>query len=156
MKKFLIIICISLIIISCSKSSSDSSTPNAPVVTNLKVKYEMIFSSPLTTFPPTWNLTTAPFRVSYIDSLGNGAYSYPTLTGTSWSQDVTIVSKTRPIYIGIETTTFFLSAKGTIILNIYVNNSIWKTRTDSSSLLHLQPPLYHKASVGSFFYPYPN
>jgi len=156
MKKFLIIICISLMIISCSKSSSDSSTPNAPVVTNLKVKYEMIFSSPLTTFPPTWNLTTAPFRVTYIDSLGNGAYSYPTLTGTSWSQDVTIVSKTRPIYIGIETTNFFLSAKGTIISNIYVNNSIWKTRTDSTTNSSYNNINYSKAALATFYYSYPN
>lgn len=148
MKKILIIVSISLVIISCSKSSSDSST-------NLKVKYEMIFSSPLTTFPPNWN-ANAPFRVTYIDSLGNGAYSYPTLAGTSWSQDVTIVSKTRPISIGFETTNFMLSAKGTIIANIYVNNSIWKTRTDSTINRLYNNINYYQAGLGTFYHSYPN
>jgi len=155
MKKNLIILCISLVIISCSKINSDSSTP---VATNLKVKYEMIFSSPMIPFPSYIQGAGRIFQVTYIDSAGNGAQTYPPLTGTSWSQEVTVVSKTRPIDIGFETTPgLHLSAKGSRISNIYVNNKLWKTRTDSTTTYTPSNINYFTLSgIGAFYFSYPN
>ncbi len=155
MKKKMIILCISLVIISCSKINSDSSSP---VVTNLKVKYEMIFSSPMIPFPSYFQGPSAIFKVTYIDSAGNGAQTYPPLTGTSWSQDVTIVSKTRPIDIGFETTPgLHLSAKGTSTANIYVNNVLWKTKTDTTTTYTPNNINYFKLNgIGAFYFSYPN
>ena len=155
MKKKLIILCISLVMISCSKINSDSSTP---VVTNLKVKYEMIFSSPMIPFPSHIQGVGRIFRVTYLDSAGNGAQTYPPLTGTSWSQEVTDVSKTRPIWLGFETTPdLHLSAKGTRISNIYVNNALWKTRTDSTTTYMFNNTNYFfLPNLGAFYFSYPN
>ena len=144
---------ISTTIFSCSKSDS---APTTPVVSNLKVKYEMIFSSPLTAYPPTFIGTSAIFRVTYMDFAGNGAQTLPNLAGTSWSQDVTVTSKTRPIDLGFETTSFFVSAKGTIISNIYVNDALWKTRTDSTVTRLIDNKNYYNSAVKTFYFPYTN
>lgn len=151
MKRIFIILCGYIFIVSCSKSSTNSSSPSS-----LKIKYEMIFSSPLTSYPPNVIGPGAIFRITYMDSVGMGVQTYPTLTGTSWNKDVSIVTKSRPIDLGFETTQFYLSAKGTIISNIFVNNVLWKTRTDTTTNLSTNGINYFKAALGTFYFSYVN
>lgn len=135
MKKiFLLLSITSLLLQSCSSSSSDNSNTNN-ITSPFTVKYELITTSNA-------NSSYGYPMVTYVNSTGQQqTESVPNLTPSNpWIKTVTVTTNTRPLQLNLLLSTqpadvyrLWLSNAGSITQNIYVNNVLVASSTNQSS-----------------------
>jgi hypothetical protein len=122
MKKLLLILITSVMIIGCEKSKDASDDTNK----TFTVKYEIITSQDIS--PPFGDIP-----IMYTNGTGQIETVNNFSTGKSWEKTVTVTTTTRPLPLILFPDPISLKSAGTVTGNIYINGIKKATLTNSTT-----------------------
>lgn len=107
---------------SCDKKNEDS----IPKTSSFTVKYEVTCSASVVP-------STNGYLVGYTNEIGQSQVEY-IKSGSSWLKELTVTATQRPLQMIFELGGTVLSAPGTIVIKMYINNQLKASSTGSTSV----------------------